>query len=387
MKDVSRRILQLVLVILVLAIGVGLTRWIIATKPKIKKTRPPGHVPLVKTMTVKQRPITVEIDSEGTVRPVARITLSPQISGKAVEVSENLRTGKLVRKGELLVKIEDEDYRIALIRAKAEIQKTLAELSRLKEDARASVDEWKSVNPDVPPPPLVAREPDIKAAEAALQAARAGLKKAELDLKRTEIRAPFDAIVINEDVDIGQYLRAGQAIATLASVEEVEIRVFLNEKDAGYLYIPGINTKEESGSEALVSAVYGTKKYTWRGRITRAEPVDEKTRTLPVVVVVKGPYRGLPPLAIGLFVDVKLRGRTISPAVLMPKTALRWDSEGRPFVWVLDRENRLRKRAVVIERTDNGKALISKGLSNGEVVVLSPPDTATEGLKVRVLNK
>ncbi|NOY64258.1 MAG: hypothetical protein GXO97_02495, partial [Nitrospirae bacterium] len=163
-----------------------------------------------------------------------------------------------------------------------------------------------------------------------------------------------------------------------------EIRVHLNEKDVGYIKIPGFNTEQKTGSTAVVETTIGDHHQKWTGYVERAEIIDEKTRTIPVVIAVKDPYKTLPPLSVGTFVRVRIKGYTIDRAVLIDKEAIQWTEQGTPFVWIVDKEERLRKRMVALVRSVNGRYIVSRGLNDGEKVVITPPPVATEGMKVRI---
>ncbi|RMG01033.1 MAG: efflux RND transporter periplasmic adaptor subunit [Nitrospirae bacterium] len=375
---------QAVLVIIVILIGFFLTKRLIATKPKIKKVRPPEVAPVVKVREVRPSPVQIEITGEGTVRPTREIDLVSEVSGKVISVSQNLVTGGQFREGELLVKIDDADYRATLKKAEAELKSLTAQLDRLKEESREARREWEELNPGTEPPPLLLKTPEIEATEASIEAARASIERAKLDLKRTEIRAPFEGIVISESVDIGAYLRSGQSFGRVAALDAVEIPVGINEREVSFMEIPGINTAQQIGSEAEIEATIGGRVFKWTGVITRAGVVDEKTRTIPLFVRVDNPYSKLPPLSLGSFVKVRIKGREVSGAYLLPKSAVEWSEEGSPYVWRVGKDERLIKTAVTILTSRNGEYVIRSGLKDADRVVINPPTSASEKMKVRV---
>ncbi len=376
--------LQLALVAIILSGGIVITKKLIATKPKIKKVRPREAIHGVMVRRVRPGSVEMVVGGDGTVSPSKMIDIVPQVSGKAVYVSERFQRGLRFREGELLIKIEDSDYLAALAGAGADLKAREARLTQLKEESKEAKREWEDLNPGTAPPPLLIKQPEIEAAEAAVDAARAAIERARLDLQRTEIRAPFSGVVLQDNLDTGQYLRAGQPVGKIFSDEQVEVKVYLNERDVGYIAIPGFNTRSSTGSSAEVETDIGGKPHKWTGHVVRAEPVDEKTRTIPVVVVVNDPYGSLPPLSVGSFVRVKIRGRAIENAVRIPKEAVQWTEEGLPFVWVVGKESMLNRRMVEIEKSINGTYIMTRGLKSGEKVVITPPPSVTEGLKVRI---
>jgi RND family efflux transporter MFP subunit len=384
----KRLLFELVLVLVFVGIGVVVTRYLITTKPKVKR-RPPSEVVLsVRVQETEVKKATLQRIADGEVLPSCEVELTPQVSGKVVYVSEHLKRGGLVRASEILIKIDDRDYRIKKAQAVAELKRQEAELARIRADHEAALREWGMLNPEEPPPALVAKEPQLKAAEAAVLAAEAALRRAELDLERTVLKAPFDALILEEHVDIGQYVIAGRSLARLACTEEAQIRVFLSETETRGLRIPGFNTATEApGSGAVIETTIGGRTYHWRGQIVRAEPVDTQTRRVPVMVLVKEPYRKVPPLAFGLYVKVVLLGPELPKAALVSKRTIEWTDELKPFVWVVDSSSRARKRKVRIDAEYDKEVLITQGLKEGELVILDPPVGLTDGTKVKPIKE
>ncbi|MBW2258919.1 MAG: efflux RND transporter periplasmic adaptor subunit, partial [Deltaproteobacteria bacterium] len=107
--------------------------------------------------------------------------------------------------------------------------------------------------------------------------------------------------------------------------------------------------------------------------------LDERTRTINVIVRVEKPYAKKPPLAVGLFVTVDIQGRTLPNAALIPRSALH---EGN-VVWVVDSDNRLRFREVEVGRVQGDEALVEAGLEDGEAVVTTLLKVVTDGMAVR----
>jgi hypothetical protein len=112
--------------------------------------------------------------------------------------------------------------------------------------------------------------------------------------------------------------------------------------------------------------------------------VDQASRVMHAVVEVPRPYDASserPPLLPGSFVDVSISGRTLRAVVALPRDAMR----DRDTVWIYN-DGRLRIREVEVLRADREQSLIGSGLANGELVILSPLDAVTDGMKVRVAN-
>ena len=368
-------------------IGIGAAVFLILTanKPQLEKTKPPPPVPMVRATTVTIETVSIPIRGEGTVRPLREISLIPEVSGRVIYVSPHLVNGGDFARNETLLKIDPLDYQLAVTLAAARVKDSESALQLAREEAAAAQEEWRLLNEDQPdsnaPPPLVAKLPQLEAAEAKLAADRADLQKARLNLKRTEIRAPFAGRVIEENVGIGQYVTAGQTLATLFATEVVEIVVPLEDQSLYWFDVPGFTPGDGPGSPAEVQARIAGRDLTWTGRVDRAEGrLDAGTRLINVVIRVEEPYRRKPPLAVGLFVQVKIFGRQLPEAAVIPRAALRENN----IVWVVDGQGILAFREVKVARLLPDVVYLSEGLQSGEVIVTSPLKIVTDGMRVRV---
>lgn len=388
MSNVTRKIIQITLVVAVITLGLAGFGALKRSKPEIKRETRATSAPLVRTMTVRTAAAPVRVSGEGTVRPLKEIQLIPQVAGKVIYLSPNLVNGGAFQRDELLLRIDPADYHIAVTLAEAKVMDAESRLQLAKEEAAAAKEEWRLLYPNEEkgngPPPLVAKEPQLAAALARLEADKADLSKAVLNLARTELRAPFEGRVGQETVDEGQYVNLGQPLATLFSTEAAEIVVPLENSALSWLKVPGFTTDEEAGSPARVHARVAGERPTWDARVVRTEgKLDERTRMVNVVLRVERPYDRRPPLALGLFVSVEIEGAPLEGAATLPRAALR---EGN-VVWVVDQENRINFRQVDVARIEGEKVLVRGGLKDGDTVVLSPLKAVSDGMAVRVANE
>jgi RND family efflux transporter MFP subunit len=201
-----------------------------------------------------------------------------------------------------------------------------------------------------------------------------------LNLERTELKAPFDGRVERENVDRGQYVRPGEKLATIFSTGSAEIAVPLEDESLQWFHVPGFTPGKGPGAPATIRARIAGRERSWSGRVLRAEGMlDEQTRMIRVVVRVDKPYATKPPLAMGLFVNVEIKGHNIPDMAVIPRNALH---QGH-VVWVVDGEGRLHYRNVEVARIEGERVQISSGLKNGEQVVVSPLKAVTDGMEVR----
>jgi RND family efflux transporter MFP subunit len=389
MSPRKKRFVQFGISVVLITLGVVGFLVLTASKPEMKKRKPPAPVPMVRTIQTNSGPKTVYIRGEGNVGPLREINLVPEVGGKVVRMSPALVNGGVFSRGTTLLQIDPVDYELAVTLAKAKVKDAESRLELAEEEALAAVEEWRLLYPDSSgedkkPSALVAKEPQLAAAQARLEADKADLRKALLNLERTRLKAPFDGRVGEENVDIGQYVSPGQNLGTLYSTEAAEIVVPLEGGDLFWFDVPAFTSTDGRGAPAMVRANIAGRKLSWPGKVVRTEGrLDERTRMIHVVVRVDKPYARKPPLVFGLFVTVEIEGRKIENAAIIPRGALRQGN----VVWVVDQGSRLRFREVEVARIQGEEVLITKGLEDGENVVTTPLKAVTDGLVVRVVGK
>jgi RND family efflux transporter MFP subunit len=230
-------------------------------------------------------------------------------------------------------------------------------------------------------------------------AAEAAVEKARLDLSRTTVQAPFYGRVEGKQADVGQSVSPGTPLATLYAVDYAEVRLPIPIHDLEYIDLQ-LAGETDDGPSVELSAELGGSRHAWTGRVVRtAGGIDEQTRMMPLIARVDEPYGAAArqagaPLPIGLFVEARIAGRRAEGVYVLPREALRetgrW-REGEPGrVLVVDRPrpadepDRLRFRDVMIVRLEEDHAVIGSGLEAGDLVCVSPLETPTDGMVVRI---
>ncbi|MEN8148652.1 MAG: efflux RND transporter periplasmic adaptor subunit [Planctomycetota bacterium] len=386
------RILKIVLPLVVLAGAGGASAWLIMSKEEPKARPPEDRRPLVEVVSTAKTDTRLEVSVYGTVRPRTEIVVVPQVSGRVDHVSPTLREGGFFPKGEVLLKIDDRDYRLAVTQAKAGIAQAKAQLDRERAEAGIAKREWEKYGKGEPND-LVLRKPQVAQAEANLASAEATLESAKLSLERTVIEAPYAGRVRSRSVDLGQFVAVGTPVATIYATDFAEVRLAIPDDRVAFLDLPlthsyahpDTETDGGTGPEVRLVAVFGGEEVEWRGRIVRtAAELDPKTRVVYVVVRVRDPY-GLEsgsrtPLLIGTYVRGIIPGRASKDVVVLPGGAL----VDRDRVLVADDEDRIRFRTVKVLARRNDEVIVSGGLDAGERVIVTPIEFAVDGAKVRV---
>jgi RND family efflux transporter MFP subunit len=377
----SSKTVKLVVPIIVLIVGVAAAALIASARKAPPRVDRPALGPLVEVVEVQVSDVPVTVSGHGEVSPRVAVDVVPQVPGQVVRVHPSFVAGGFFRAGEVLVAIEPRDYELAVERAQAAVARARVSLQREQAEAEVAREEWDELHPgEEPTSGLVVREPQVRQAEAELAAAVADLDVAKLNLERTRISLPFDGVVVSENVDVGQFVGNGSRLATVFGTDVVEVRVPLDNRELAWFDIP--TQSSGRGASAEVSATFGGTRSTWEGRVTRMEAeVDQTSRMVHVVIEVSDPYEtsgGQPALLPGSFVDIRIAGRMLQDVVSAPRHAIH--DGGR--VWVFD-EGKLAIREVEIVREDRQQTLISSGLEDGDLVIISALDAVTDGMTIR----
>ena len=354
---------------------------LVATAPHPEQMEPGEASTTIRVIESRKQNIQLEVHSQGSVLPREQSEVVPEVSGRVKWMSPNLVPGGFFRKDEILLSIDDRDYRSAVARNQANITRAKAEdelagfeLNRLKELVKNNLTSQSTLENGLR---------NQRIAGAALLDARIALEQAQRDLWRTEIRAPYDGLVRTEKVDLGQFISRGQSVAAIYASDSVEIRLPIADKQLAYLDLPlGYRGKlsEELAPEVILATEYGGQHYEWIGKLVRTEAeIDSKSRMITAVVRVDNDSESSqPPLPIGLFVTASIKGKIVSNIISLPRAALRNQDQ----VFIVDKDNRLRFRSVEVMRFEKDNVIISAGLEDGETVNISPIQTVIDGMQV-----
>lgn len=296
-----------------------------------------------------------DVSISGSIEANEQVEIRSEISGLIKSI--NFKEGTSVKKGALLLKIDDSElqaqYAQALTKQKL-ANETADRASKLLKSEAISQEEFDNA------------EAELKSLQAQTQLVRAQLAK-------TEIRAPFSGRIGLRNVSNGAYVTPAQTIANLVSINPVKINFSIPEKYSQMV---------KEGSK-INFTVAGTSKV-FNGVIYAKEPaIDINTRTLVIKALAENSDNYLIP---GTFANVNLTLKSIKDAILIPSVAITPILNGKQAFIVKDGK----ATAVTIEsdvRTAN-RVLVSKGLSKGDTIITSGIMAIKPGTPVEVrINK
>ncbi|KAA9132701.1 efflux RND transporter periplasmic adaptor subunit [Marinihelvus fidelis] len=381
----------LIVCALIAVIGIVLLTLIFNTEPGAEReTAVRQSAVMVDIVSPEAGDFQPVIQALGSVRPSQEIELRSRVFGEVTAISDRLAPGGFVSAGDVLLRIQDADYRNTLLQRQSELQQAIAELEQEKGRQIQAEREYRDLKADrgeaLDPAnlSLILRQPQLQSAEARVNAARAAAAQAQLDLERTVIRAPFDALVLERAVNLGSQVSTGEALAHLVGLERywVEATVPLDK----LRWLAFANGEPGAGSAVTVHhrSAWPEGQYR-RGYLDQlVGQLEGGTRLARVLVVVEDPLARAaanadqPGLIIGAFMDTRISGRQISGALKLPRELVRQGDT----VWLM-RDGVLAIQPVVIQFEDASYAYISEGLQASDQVVATNLATVKEGLRLR----
>jgi RND family efflux transporter MFP subunit len=207
-------------------------------------------------------------------------------------------------------------------------------------------------------------------------------EQAKLDLERSGIDAAFDGWVLEKAIEVGQHVNVGQQLGSIYRSGKLDIEVRIPAKD--FKWFPA-GLGQDTAVAADVLYENAGQNYTWSGHVARVMAMmDERTRTLPMVIEVDDPaideqkknYFRLRP---GMFVTIKIKGKAIEQAFVVPRYVV---YPGDVVYTVKD--NHLKIKEVNILRSYKESVIINRGLSEGDLIIKTPLSSVKDGMRVRL---
>lgn len=391
--------LRAIIAIAILIIGIGGFRYMMKHKITPDRTPAEEEVVPVAVSVLSHTTEQVKVTAQGTVTPARQVQMRPEVTGRIVEMSSRLIPGGYFPKGAMLARVDSRDYEARVAAQKDMVAQATLRLEQ--ERARQSVarQEWELLESSIPADQanrdLALRIPQIRSAEAALAAAESGLAKAELDLERCTLTAPFNALVIRENVDTGQVVNPQTEVAALAGTDQYWVQVSVPVE-----YLSWIDTPAASGtgSPATIIQKTGAGTITREGLIIRLlGDLDPAGRLARLLLSIDDPLnrrdnKGQLPLLLGSYVTVEIMGKTMEQVLVIPRSAIHdmdgeatADGRNREGIWLMDEDDRLSIAPVEVAWRTRDSVFIANGLQDGDRLVISSIPTPVQGMKLSTL--
>jgi len=364
------------------------------------------------TATVEKRPLVLTVEAAGVIEPVRTVEIKSKASGEILELGAD--TGDTVKKGALLARIDPRTPRNRLNQAAAQLNAALARST----NARSQLDRGKKLlgNAWINQADYDKLVLDAATAESEVVSARIAVDNSRISLDDTEVRAPSEGTILYKKVERGQVISSptmdvggGTLLMTMADLSRVQARVRVDETDLGKI-APGMPAN-------IAVASYPGKRFS--GTIEKIEPqavVEQNVTLFPVLISLENEERLLRP---GMNVDVRFEVARRDDVLTVPVTSLRTERDvdttasitgldaaairaklgtsagqgtgsqdgsaresaarfGGSFWVVVDRNGVLEAVPIVTGITDLDRVEVTKGLAEGESVLVLPSSSLVE---------
>lgn len=342
------------------------------------EARPPK---IVKTMIVAPSTHAISVDASGSVIAARKLVIEPEVNGPVIRQHVHLNPGGLVNQGEELLAIDPTLAKLSLEEARAAVARSEAEFkesTRKRDEALRLTSETLLSKTE-----LAALESDLETEVADLRRLKAVEDRAEELLRRHSIVAPFNALILEEAVEVGQRVDSGFAAATLVGTDGFWVQAALPIDQLKHVRLPGDG---ENGARADVYLETGDGKRAHRqGHVVRLlgdmERAGRLARALIRIDDPLGLKDGGPatPFLLGSYVHVKIDAGRLEGVLAINRSALRDGNR----IWVVDEKGELRIKEVEIVRRENETVFIKNVIAADEALIVSPLKVALPGMKVK----
>lgn len=334
--------------------------------------RADGPVPVL-VAPVARAEFDLYVEGIGTIQADASVTVRAQVDGRLLEV--RFAEGQEVAEGDVLAVIDPAPYRAVYDQAVAKRDQDLANLA----NARADLDRYERLAKSEAGSRQQAdsQRATVAQLEAQTRIDAGAIDAAKINLDWTTIRAPIAGRTGLRSVDAGNLVHASDTtgIVTIARIRPIAVTFTVAQQRLAELL-----AAEKRGPIAVEVLGPDRASVVERGEVTVIDnQVDVSTGTVKLKARLPNRAEALWP---GQFVDLRLVVDRLKDVPVIPSAAVQRTAEG-PWVYVVDAENKVRRRTVEIRRQDEIRAVIAAGLADGEKVVTTGFARLTDGAEVK----
>ncbi|MEC9372822.1 MAG: efflux RND transporter periplasmic adaptor subunit, partial [Planctomycetota bacterium] len=414
-------VVRVIIGVVALAAAIAILAVLISTKPRPPRIAEEERTLSVRTVEAQMLPVERVWTGYGSARALNAATISAEIAAVVEERPQSIDAGAVVSRGDLIVRLDDDEFQQRLARSRESIESLRAALRSLDVEEQSLRDslalaveatrlmKWevgaaeaagaRGAAGDVELNRLrreltaVQREEELlrkqlaqipprrAELEAQIAVEQASARLAEIDIERAAIAAPFGGVLQSVDVKQGERVSPGMRIARIVDLATIEIPIRLPVSAAESV---------RPGDRAILTPE-GPVQREWEGRITRIAPeADERTRTITVFIEITQDPSSPPAelLRPGRYLTARVYDSAPHDRIVVPRVAVEDDR-----VMIVNGENRAQPRDVDIEAYIDARfpsvdpretqwAVINSGLESGDRIVVSNLDEVAPGLRI-----
>ncbi|AUL75055.1 efflux transporter periplasmic adaptor subunit [Pseudoalteromonas sp. 13-15] len=300
------------------------------------------------------------------------VALMPRVSGVIEQITFN--EGDLVKKGDVLFKLDDRPFAAVVASLKAQVSSAQAALEQAKSEAKRAerLTERKAISTEQ----AESRTSVLRQREAQLAALQAQLTSAELDLEFTAIVSPIDGVISRANITKGNNIIAGQSVLTSIVSNEKMYAYFDVDERTWNSDFSNVTSKSR---QAVVMQKVGERDFAYKGYINFIDnQINSSTGTLRVRAVFD---QDNSQLRAGSFARIKLAANSVTEQIIVPDRAIGTDLKNR-FVLTVGENNVLQYKLVTVGERYGSLRAITSGLSEGDVIAVNGPARVGPGMPV-----
>jgi membrane fusion protein, multidrug efflux system len=363
------------------ALAAAALPWVIDTvAPTAEAQAPPATAPGVPVTagTVATSDVPVFLNAIGTAQAYNMVTIKSRVDGQIVKIA--FSEGQDIKANDPLIQIDPRPFQAALDQAIATKQKDEAQLA----SAQADLVRWTELVPTgvKSRQTLDQQKALVQQLQASIKADEAQIEAARLNLGYADIRAPISGRLGVRMVDVGNMVRGTDAagLVTIQQLKPIFVSFTVPQENLHKIH----QKKGEAGELAVIAFGADNKTELARGKLAVIDnAIDQPTGTVRLKAVFANDDERLWP---GEFVNVRLVLSVRKGAPTVPAQTVQ-DGPNGAYAYVIKDDNTVERRAVEVAAVQDGIAVIGKGLSPGERVVVDGQYRLTNGARVKVETK
>ncbi|RSZ26051.1 efflux RND transporter periplasmic adaptor subunit [Acinetobacter bereziniae] len=331
----------------------------------------------VRTVSVQQQNLQLEIKAIGTVIPAHTVNVQSQVSGVLQQIY--FKEGQWVNKGELLAQLDPAPFQVALAQAQGTQQQNLAQLQNAETELKRYQLLFKQDS--IAKQQVEQQQALVNQLKGQIQSNKAQVDAAKLQLSYTRIYSPIAGRVGFRQKDAGNLIQANETtgLVTITQVHPIYVQFAVAEN-----YLMGLRDTLKKGQQIEVSAWDKSEQNKLAmGRVQSLDnQIDVSTGTLKLKAVFNNQDDTLFP---NQFVNVRLNTQTIQNAITIPNDAVQHGAKGT-YVYIVNPQHKAEIRMLKLGMTSNGQIEVIEGLTAKEQVVLEGIDRLSEGKEVQIVS-
>ena len=332
----------------------------------------------VKAMNVLVQDTPLTLEYAGSVKGKDEVKVQARVSGNVTD--KYIKGGQYVSAGQALYKIDDRNYRAALLQAQANLAQAQATYNNALIDLQRN--EQLLAAAAVSEQVVTTQRAQVAAYQANVDAMAALVQQAQQNLDDTVVYAPMSGKLAVDDVAVGTYAAAGNTtLVTIGSSNPIFVQFSISEgeylKYVGASVVPG----QALPSKSVRITLSDGSEYPAEGSIVEVDrAMQDNSGSLIVKAQFDNPDGVLVP---GMFARAKLTGDTLKGAILVPERAVQ-QLLGKSFVMIIGEDGKSKAQNVELGSKIGSYCIVEKGLTGKEQVIVEGLTSLTEGMDLAI---